>query len=101
MAVEEGLEAEPVAAVDGPGGPEEAAQHQDAEGPGDRAVRDLFERLGFTPDPDFTPPAEAPETLGFRLDLAGYAPRPTRIAVRRTGIPQVSEGPRSSEGIPA
>ena len=64
-------------------------------------IRDLFERLGFTPDPDFTPPAEAPETLGFRLDLAGYAPRPTRIAVRRTGIPQVSEGPRSSEGIPA
>ena len=64
-------------------------------------IRDLFERLGFTPDPDFTPPAEAPETLGFRLDLAGYAPRPTRIAVRRTGIPQVSAGPRSSEGIPA
>lgn len=64
-------------------------------------IRDLFDRLGFTPDPAFTAPAEAPETLGFRLDLAGYAPRPTRIDVRRTGTPEVSEGPQSSEGVPA
>lgn len=64
-------------------------------------IRDLFERLGFTPDAAFAAPPEAPETLGFRLDLAGYAPRPTRIAVRRTGTPDLSEGPRSSEGMPA
>ena len=55
-------------------------------------IRDLFGTLGFTPDPGFTAPPDAPETLRFRLDLAGYAPRPTRIAVRRAGTPEVSQG---------
>lgn len=63
-------------------------------------IRELFPRLGFAPDPDFIPPAEAPETARFRLDLAGFVPRPTRIALARAATAKASPE-LSPEGQPA
>jgi len=52
-------------------------------------IRDLFGKLGFEADPDFPPEVEAAR---FRLDLAAYVPRRTRIAVRTPAAPELSEG---------